>query len=147
MADTLAVARSALVERLKGSVEPRPSKRRRRRRADDGAVLTPVRCLIDGLQGVGHVIADAASDADDRRRCIADDLCAKAQIKQNPARAGAKPWIGHDTRRGTWSGASSTASDTSVGWHCAAKRPSQRSGQSSPWLAQWPRSAELNTPP
>ncbi|MBB2174295.1 IS5 family transposase [Gluconacetobacter asukensis] len=43
--------------------------------------------LLSGLQGVGHVIADAAYDADPLRAFIADDLGATAQIKANPSRA------------------------------------------------------------
>lgn len=46
--------------------------------------------MIEGLQGVGHVIADAGYDADHLRGFIADDLGAIAQIKQNPTRAGTK---------------------------------------------------------
>jgi len=46
--------------------------------------------LIEGLAKVGHVIADAAYDADHLRRFIADDLRATAQIKQNPTRSGSK---------------------------------------------------------
>lgn len=42
--------------------------------------------LIEGLQGVGHVMADAAYDADYLREFIANDLNAGAQIKQNPTR-------------------------------------------------------------
>ena len=51
--------------------------------------------LIAGLEGVGHVIADAAYDADPLRRFIADDLGAKPQIKQNPTRTGRPPidWV------------------------------------------------------
>ena len=45
------------------------------------------RGLIEGLMGVGHVMADAAYDADDLRKFIADDLGAAAQIKQNPTRS------------------------------------------------------------
>ncbi|MDQ1155836.1 transposase [Sphingomonas sp. SORGH_AS 950] len=37
--------------------------------------------LLKGLRGVGHVIADAAYDADPLRIFIADDLGATAQIK------------------------------------------------------------------
>ena len=48
------------------------------------------RALIEGLEGVGHVIADAAYDADHLRTFIAEDLGAKAQIKQNPTRSGTK---------------------------------------------------------
>ena len=47
--------------------------------------------LIAGLEGVGHVIADAGYDSDPLRHFIADDLGAKAQIKQNPTRAGRQP--------------------------------------------------------
>jgi len=46
--------------------------------------------LIFGLEGVGHVIADAGYDADALRAFIADELGAVAQIKQNPSRAGQK---------------------------------------------------------
>nr|WP_108483565.1 IS5 family transposase [Oceaniglobus ichthyenteri] len=45
------------------------------------------RGLIEGMVGVGHVMADAAYDADHLRRFIADDLGAMAQIKQNPTRS------------------------------------------------------------
>ena len=48
--------------------------------------------LLSGLQGVGHVIADAAYDADPLRAFIADDLRAVAQIKANPSRT-VKPSI------------------------------------------------------
>ncbi|KQN78859.1 transposase [Sphingomonas sp. Leaf62] len=48
--------------------------------------------LLAGLKGVGHVIADAAYDADPLRAFIADDLGATAQIKANPSRT-AKPPI------------------------------------------------------
>ena len=48
------------------------------------------RGLIDGLEGVGHVIADAAYDADHLRDFIAEDLGATPQIKQNPTRSGTK---------------------------------------------------------
>jgi transposase len=44
------------------------------------------RTLIEGMQGVVHVIADAAYDADHLRAFIRDDLKAKAHIKQNPTR-------------------------------------------------------------
>jgi len=47
--------------------------------------------LIEGLAGVGHVIADAAYDADYLRRFIADKLGAEAHIKQNPSRSGTWP--------------------------------------------------------
>jgi|TARA_R110001592_G_scaffold362799_1_gene678279 transposase len=49
------------------------------------------RGLIEGLQGVHHVIADAAYDADHLRAYIADHLGANAQIKQNPSRATRHP--------------------------------------------------------
>jgi transposase len=48
------------------------------------------RGLIDGLPGIGHVIADAACDADHLRHFIARKLGATAQIKQNPTRSGSK---------------------------------------------------------
>ena len=48
------------------------------------------RGLIEGLEGVGHVIADAGYDADHLRDFIAQDLGATAQIKQNPSRSGSK---------------------------------------------------------
>jgi transposase len=47
--------------------------------------------LLSGLEGVGHVIADAAYDADPLRAFIANDLGATAQIKANPGRAMAPP--------------------------------------------------------
>ena len=43
------------------------------------------------MKGVGHVIADAAYDADPLRAFIADDLCATAQIKANPTRTASPP--------------------------------------------------------
>jgi transposase len=48
--------------------------------------------LLKGLKGVGHVIADAAYDADPLRTLIADDLGATAHIKANPSRT-RKPTI------------------------------------------------------
>lgn len=47
--------------------------------------------LLAGLEGVGHVIADAAYDADPLRAFIADDLGATARIKANPSRTGKPP--------------------------------------------------------
>jgi transposase len=47
--------------------------------------------LIAGLEGVGHVIADAGYDSDPLRQFVADDLGARAQIKPNPTRAGHPP--------------------------------------------------------
>jgi putative transposase len=47
--------------------------------------------LIDGLPNVGHVIADAAYDADHLRAYIIGSLGAEAQIKQNPSRASRHP--------------------------------------------------------
>src|SRR3546814_18711986 len=47
--------------------------------------------LLSGLEGVGHVIADAACDADPLRAFIVDDLGATAPIKANPGRAIAPP--------------------------------------------------------
>ena len=46
---------------------------------------------LSGLQGVGHVIADAACDADPLRAFIAQDLGATAQIKPNPSRSASPP--------------------------------------------------------
>ncbi len=46
--------------------------------------------LLAGLQGVGHVIADAAYDAD-RLRVFIDELGAAAQIKANPGQTGKPP--------------------------------------------------------
>jgi transposase len=45
------------------------------------------RSLIEGLTGIGHVIADAGYDADHLRAFIPDDLGAIAQIKPNPSRS------------------------------------------------------------
>ncbi|MEM7524638.1 MAG: hypothetical protein AAF360_12945 [Pseudomonadota bacterium] len=44
------------------------------------------RSLIDGLDGVGHIIADAAYGAHYLRQFIVEDLGATAQIKRNPRR-------------------------------------------------------------
>ncbi|GIX15150.1 MAG: IS5 family transposase [Paracoccaceae bacterium] len=43
--------------------------------------------LIQGLDGVGHVIADAAYDSGALRGKIADELGAEAHIQANPSRA------------------------------------------------------------
>lgn len=43
--------------------------------------------LIDGLESVGHVIADAAYDSSTLREKIEGDLGAEAQIQANPSRA------------------------------------------------------------
>lgn len=43
--------------------------------------------LIEGLDGVGHVIADAAYDAGHLRSLIEGRLGATAQIQANPSRA------------------------------------------------------------
>jgi transposase len=43
--------------------------------------------LIEGLEGVGHVIADAACDAGNLRAVIEDDLGAQAHIQANRSRA------------------------------------------------------------
>lgn len=47
------------------------------------------RDLIEDLQGVSHVICDAAYDADHLWNFIVEDLKATAQIKPNPSRASA----------------------------------------------------------
>lgn len=43
--------------------------------------------LIEGLEGVGHVIADAAYDAGHLRALIETGLRAEAHIQANPSRA------------------------------------------------------------
>jgi transposase len=43
--------------------------------------------LIDGLDGVGHVIADAAYDSGALRGKIRDEVGAAAHIRANPSRA------------------------------------------------------------
>ncbi len=43
--------------------------------------------LLAGLEGVGHVIADAGYDTDALRRFIVEKLGATAQIKRNRSRA------------------------------------------------------------
>ena len=43
------------------------------------------------MRGVGHVIADAAYDADPLRAFITDDLKAAAQIQANPGRTKKPP--------------------------------------------------------
>lgn len=47
----------------------------------------PAEALLAGLQGVIHIIADAAYDADPLRGFIADRLGSTAQIKANPSRS------------------------------------------------------------
>ena len=47
--------------------------------------------MIEGLPGVGHVIMDAACDADHLRDFIANDLKARAHIKRNPTRREDRP--------------------------------------------------------
>ena len=64
-------------------IHPTPGQRGNRPQAET---------LLAGLKGVGHVIADAAYDADPLRTFIADGLGATAQIKANPSRT-AKPPI------------------------------------------------------
>ena len=49
------------------------------------------KALLRGLTGVGHVIADAAYDADPLRAFIANDLGASAHIKANPSRTQKPP--------------------------------------------------------
>ena len=48
------------------------------------------RGFLEGMQGIGHVIADADYDADHLRDVISDELGATAQINQNPSRSGSK---------------------------------------------------------
>jgi transposase len=45
------------------------------------------RRLTEGLDGVGHVIADTAYDADHFRRFVDAELGAVAEIPSNPSRA------------------------------------------------------------
>ena len=59
-------------------IHPTPGQHRDRPQAE---------ALLSGLHGVGHVIADAAYDADPLRAFITDGLKAVAQIKANPSRA------------------------------------------------------------
>ena len=47
--------------------------------------------LSEGLSGVGHVIMDAAYEADHLRDFIAKDLGAVAHIKRNPTRREDRP--------------------------------------------------------
>lgn len=51
--------------------------------------------MIEGLSGVGNVIADAAYDADHLREFICNDLGAVAHIKRNPTRREDRPidWV------------------------------------------------------
>ena len=51
--------------------------------------------LIEGLEGVDHVIADAAYDSGPLRRMIEEDLGAQAHIQANPSRA-IKPPLDQD---------------------------------------------------
>ena len=95
------------------------------------------RGLPEGLEGVGHVIADAGCDADHLRDFIATELGATAQIKQNPSRSGPKliDWMLDKERNlversSTWSNASAASP-------CAVKRPSRPSRASSRWPAPW----------
>ncbi|WP_416925308.1 transposase [Tropicimonas sp.] len=46
------------------------------------------RGLIEGLEGIGHLIMDAGHDADHLRLFIAQDPGATAQSRQNPSRGG-----------------------------------------------------------
>ena len=58
------------------------------------------RPLVAGLEGLGHVVAEAAHDADPVRRFITDERGATPRIKQNPTRAGPQPiaWALHKER-------------------------------------------------
>jgi len=57
--------------------------------------------LLEGLRGIGHVMADAAYDADHLRLYISETLGASAQIKQNPTRKSSPPidWALYKERR------------------------------------------------
>lgn len=49
------------------------------------------RSLLAGLQGVGHVLAEAVYNADSLRAFIADDPAATAQIRTNSGRTKKPP--------------------------------------------------------
>jgi len=98
--------------------------------------------LIAGTKDVGHVIAEAGSDADALRAFIANDLGAVAQIKQNPGRAGHRSIAGHSPTNITLWLASTIKSDASAAWRRGAKRPFAHSGALTVWLV--PRHDTLN---
>ncbi len=60
----------------------------------------PSRRIASQSPGVGHVIVDAAYDADHLRAFIADELGAEAHIKRNPTRREDRPidWTLHKER-------------------------------------------------
>ena len=74
---------------------------------------------------MGHVIADAAYDADPLRAFITDELGAAAQIKANPSRTMSRTSTGGCTGSVIKSSASSTSSSGS------AHRPALRENTSS----------------
>ena len=49
------------------------------------------RGLVEGLEGVGDVVADTAYDADHFRRFVDEELGATAQIPSNPSRSAKLP--------------------------------------------------------
>ena len=49
------------------------------------------RGLVEGLEGIGDVVADTAYDADHFRRFVDEELGATAQIPSNPSRSGKLP--------------------------------------------------------
>jgi transposase len=78
--------------------------------------------LIEGLAGVGHVIADAACDAGRLRTLTGHGLGARAHIAANPSRA-IEPSIPTSTQRGTTWRIAFRGSNASAASPCAARRP------------------------
>ncbi len=87
--------------------------------------------LLSGLQGVGHVIADAAYDADPLRAFIADDLAQPLRSRPIPAAPPCLRSIGASTRNATKSNASSINSSASAESPCDARKRSPPSWDSS----------------
>lgn len=87
--------------------------------------------ILRGLKGVGHVIADAAYDADPLCAFIADNLGATAQIKANPSRATVPPidWRLYKQRHQVECFFNKL--NAFAGSHCAVRKHSQPSWASS----------------
>lgn len=84
--------------------------------------------LIDGLRGVGDVIAGAVYDSGGVRGKIKDELRAETHIKANPSRA-IKPPLAPDLYAQRQKvETSSSGSNDSVAAHCAVRRQSQAYG-------------------
>lgn len=89
------------------------------------------RGLIDGLTGIGRVVADAARDADRLRASSADALGAPERIGRDPSRIG-RPTIDRALCRGRHLVERSlTASSDPAGERCAARLPCHPSVPSS----------------